>query len=227
MLVSGAVFTFILEKDNVQIMKDDNIAQKILKSSFYSTTLRTAGFESIDSTELTTATKFISLIYMFIGGSSGSTAGGIKTTTFAIIILMVISYLKGNENTIINKRKVPQRLLKRAIVVMFVSAFIIIVSIVGLSITEDIKAEHTLPEAETSVRDVSFLDIFYEVFSAFGTVGLTLGITPKLSVAGKIIIIFVMFIGRLGPITISYAVLKKDKRNKGIKYPECDDLIVG
>ena len=103
----------------------------------------------------------------------------------------------------------------------------IIVSIVGLSITEDIKAEHTLPEAETSVRDVSFLDIFYEVFSAFGTVGLTLGITPKLSVAGKIIIMFVMFIGRLGPITISYAVLKKDKRNKGIKYPECDDLIVG
>ena len=151
----------------------------------------------------------------------------IKTTTFAIIILMVVSYLKGNENTIINKRKVPQRLLKRAIVVMFVSAFIIIVSIVGLSITEDIKAEHTLPEAETSVRDVSLLDIFYEVFSAFGTVGLTLGITPKLSVAGKIIIIFVMFIGRLGPITISYAVLKKDKRNKGIKYPECDDLIVG
>ena len=221
------ITTFILEKDNVQIMKDDNIAQKILKSSFYSTTLRTAGFESIDSTELTTATKFISLIYMFIGGSSGSTAGGIKTTTFAIIILMVISYLKGNENTIINKRKVPQRLLKRAIVVMFVSAFIIIVSIVGLSITEDIKAEHTLPEAETSVRDVSFLDIFYEVFSAFGTVGLTLGITPKLSVAGKIIIMFVMFIGRLGPITISYAVLKKDKRNKGIKYPECDDLIVG
>ena len=221
------ITTFILEKDNVQIMKDDNIAQKILKSSFYSTTLRTAGFESIDSTELTTATKFISLIYMFIGGSAGSTAGGIKTTTFAIIILMVISYLKGNENTIINKRKVPQRLLKRAIVVMFVSAFIIIVSIVGLSITEDIKAEHTLPEAETSVRDVSFLDIFYEVFSAFGTVGLTLGITPKLSVAGKIIIMFVMFIGRLGPITISYAVLKKDKRNKGIKYPECDDLIVG
>ena len=87
--------------------------------------------------------------------------------------------------------------------------------------------QNTLPEAETSVRDVSFLDIFYEVFSAFGTVGLTLGITPKLSVAGKIIIIFVMFIGRLGPITISYAVLKKDKRNKGIKYPECDDLIVG
>lgn len=227
LLVSGALFTFILEKDNVQIMKDDNIAQKILKSSFYSTTLRTAGFESIDSTELTTATKFISLIYMFIGGSSGSTAGGIKTTTFAIIILMVVSYLKGNENTIINKRKVPQRLLKRAIVVMFVSVFIIIVSIVGLSITEDIKAEHTLPEAETSVRDVSFLDIFYEVFSAFGTVGLTLGITPKLSAAGKIIIMFVMFIGRLGPITISYAVLKKDKRNKGIKYPECDDLIVG
>ena len=227
LLVSGALFTFILEKDNVQIMKDDNIAQKILKSSFYSTTLRTAGFESIDSTELTTATKFISLIYMFIGGSSGSTAGGIKTTTFAIIILMVISYLKGNENTIINKRKVPQRLLKRAIVVMFVSVFIIIVSIVGLSITEDIRAEHNLPEAETSVRDVSFLDIFYEVFSAFGTVGLTLGITPRLSVAGKIIIMFVMFIGRLGPITISYAVLKKDKRNKGIKYPECDDLIVG
>lgn len=226
LLISGTIFTFILEKDNNQIMKSDNIAQKILKSAFYSTTLRTAGFEAVDSTELTTATKFISMIYMFIGGASGSTAGGIKVTTFTITVLMVISYLRGNENTIIFKRKIPHKLLKRAIVLVSVSAFIVIVSIIGLSITEDLQTEHMLPEGETVNRNIGFLDIFYEVFSAFGTVGITLGITSELSVQGKIIIMLLMFIGRLGPITISYAMLKKSNKKNSINYPECD-LLVG
>lgn len=225
LLISGAMFTFFLEKDNIQIMKNDNLAQKILKSSFYSTTLRTAGFETIDSTELTTATKFISLIYMFIGGSSGSSAGGVKTTTFTIIVLMVVSYLKGNENTVIYKRKIPEKILKRAIVIVSVSIFVVIISIMGLSITEDLQAEKILPEVETSTRNIEFLDIFFEVFSAFGTVGLTLGITTKLSISGKIIVMLLMFIGRLGPITISYAVLRKSN-NKNVNYAECD-LLVG
>ncbi|MBO5348256.1 MAG: Trk family potassium uptake protein [Clostridia bacterium] len=226
LIISGAMFTFFLEKDNVQIMKSDNVAQKILKSSFYSVTLRTAGFETIDSTELTTATKFISLIYMFIGGSSGSTAGGVKTTTFAIIILMVISYLKGQENTVVYKRTIPQKVLKRAIVIVSVSIFIVIASIMGLAITEDLRAEQQLPSSEMIEREIEFLDIFYEVFSAFGTVGLTTGITTKLSKLGKVIIMLLMFIGRLGPITISYAVLKKHNTQKNINYPE-SDLLVG
>lgn len=226
LIISGAIFTFFFEKDNIQIMKNDNIAQKILKSSFYSVTLRTAGFESIDSTELTTVTKFISLIYMFIGGSSGSTAGGVKTTTFAIIILMIISYLKGQENTIIHKRKIPQKVLKRAIVIIGVSIFIVIVSIMALSITENLQVEQNYVSSESEQREIGFLDIFFEVLSAFGTVGLTLGITSKLSIFGKIIIMLLMFIGRLGPITISYAVLKKNNKQKNINYPECD-LLVG
>lgn len=226
LLVSGTMVTFFLEKDNIQIMKNDNTAQKILKSSFYSTTLRTAGFETIDSTELTTATKFISLIYMFIGGAPGSAAGGVKVTTFAIIFLMIVSYLKGNENTIVYKRKIPEKLIKRAIVIVSVSIFIVIVSIMGLSIAEELHVEQVLPESETSIRAIGFLDIFYEAFSAFGTVGLTLGITSRLSIAGKMIIMILMFIGRLGPITISYAVLKKFNNNKNVNYPECD-LIVG
>ena len=217
LLVSGTMVTFFLEKDNIQIMKNDNTAQKILKSSFYSTTLRTAGFETIDSTELTTATKFISLIYA---------AGGVKVTTFAIIFLMIVSYLKGNENTIVYKRKIPEKLIKRAIVIVSVSIFIVIVSIMGLSIAEELHVEQVLPESETSIRAIGFLDIFYEAFSAFGTVGLTLGITSRLSIAGKMIIMILMFIGRLGPITISYAVLKKFNNNKNVNYPECD-LIVG
>ena len=224
LLISGTLFTFILEEDNNQIMKNESRVKVIHQKN--ATTLRTAGFETIDSTELTTATKFISMIYMFIGGASGSTAGGIKVTTFTITVLMVISYLKGNENTIIYKRKIPQKLLKRAIVVVSVSAFIIIISIIGLSITEDLQTEHMFPKGETINKNIGFLDIFYEIFSAFGTVGITLGITSKLSIQGKIIIMLLMFIGRLGPITISYAMLKKSNKKGSINYPECD-LLVG
>lgn len=226
LLVSGTLVTFFIEKDNVQIMKNDTTAQKVLKSGFYSTTLRTAGFETMDSTELTTATKFISLIYMFIGGAPGSTAGGVKVTTFAIMILMIISYLKGSENTNVYKRKIPEKLIKRSIVIVFVSIFIVMISIMGLAITESLHEEQLLSESETITETIGFMDIFYEVFSAFGTVGITLGITSKLSIGGKIIIMILMFIGKLGPITISYAVLNKFNNNKNVNYPECD-LLVG
>lgn len=227
LLITGAFFTFIFEKDNANLMKNDNIGQKIIKSIFYSSTLRTAGLEAMDSTQLTTATKFTSLFYMFVGGSSGSTAGGIKTTTFAIIIAMVFSYLKGNEETVMFKRKIPQRILKRAIVVMSLSVVIITVSILSLLITENIFFDQNMSAQVAELKDIEFIDIVFEVFSAFGTTGITLGITSKLSIIGKIIIIFLMFCGKVGPITVSYAVLRKDKKGKVLHYPECDDLTVG
>lgn len=225
LFISGTLFTFALEKDNIHIMKDDPVSTKLLKSSFYSVTLRTAGFETIDSTYLTTATKFISMIYMFIGGSSASTAGGIKLTTFVVTILMVFNFIKGEEDTIVFKRKIPEKILKRSIVIISISIFIVILAIAGLSITENLQIEQKLSAVSVAKKEIGFLDIFFEVFSAFGTVGLTLGITSKLTLAGKIIIMTVMFIGRVGPITISYALLRKNNKKENIKYPECDILV--
>ena len=210
LLVSGALFTFILEKDNVQIMKDDNIAQKILKSSFYSTTLRTAGFESIDSTELTTATKFISLIYMFIGGSSGSTAGGIKTTTVALLFLDVKSVVTGKNATEAFKRRINRDNIKNALAVMTMAISILMIAVIALTFTET----------------GSLTKICYEAFSAIGTVGLSMNFTASLSLAGKLIIIVLMFFGRVGPITIVIALARKRRIDQHIKdLPEKKVLI--
>lgn len=225
LIVSGAIFTFLLEKDNSNIMKDDNIGTKILKSCFYSVTLRTAGFETVDTTNLTTASKFISIFYMFIGGSPGSTAGGIKTTTFAILIFMVIGYLKGYENTAMHKRTISQKILKRAIVIFAVSIIFVMTAIISLTITEDLYQEQQSAISQLNNTKFGFMDIIYEVFSAYGTVGVTLGITPNLSIVGKLIIMLLMFVGRVGPITISYAVLKKSNAQKKFNYPECDILV--
>ena len=168
LLVSGTVMTFLLEKNNTQIMASDTLEQKILKSGFYSTTLRTAGATTINTGSLSPTTKFISMLYMFIGGSPASTAGGIKNVTFTIIILMVLSFIKGADKTVVFKRKIPFQTIKRAVALVTISMCIVAVSIVSLTLTE------------SGTPSVEFMDISYEVFSAFGTVGLTLGITPLL-----------------------------------------------
>ncbi len=216
LLISGTMMTFFLEKNNVQIMKDDNFGQKLIKSSFYSTTLRTAGFYSTNTDSLSSTTKFISMLFMFIGGSPGSTAGGIKNVTFVIIILLVISFIKDEEKTVVFKRKIPYATVKRAVAVVTISICIVALAIVIMTVTE------------RQTPGVEIMDISYEVFSAFGTVGISLGITPNLSFLGKIIIMALMFIGRVGPITLSFALFSKYNKKKSsvIRYPKCD-LLVG
>jgi len=191
---------------------------KILKSAFESTTLRTAGFNSIPQNELTSVSKLLAVCFMFIGGSPASTAGGIKTTTLGVIILLVINYIKGRQEINVFNRKISTNAINRAIVVISISIFIIIMAISALLITE----KH-LTDSNSSI-----VDIIFEVVSAFATVGLTLGITPQLTFAGKIVIILLMVIGRLGPITISIALFKKHKEMKQPKaqYPH-GNIIIG
>lgn len=222
LLILGAILTFGFEKNNVNLGKDDTIGQRILKSCFYSTTLRTAGFTTINTKVLTTATKFISIIFMFIGGSPASTAGGIKNITVAIILLMVASFVKGNNETVVFKRKIPFRIIKRAVAIFSISICIVLVAIILLILTENLYMEQRY---NMIAENINFIDIVYEVFSSFGTVGLTLDTTKKLSVLGRIIIMILMFIGRLGPITISIALFNKNNKNKHINYPECDILV--
>ncbi|MBQ2836261.1 MAG: hypothetical protein IJE68_05455 [Clostridia bacterium] len=193
---------------------------KILKSAFQSTTLRTAGFYTVQQNELTSVSKLIAICLMFIGGSPASTAGGIKTATLGVIILLVINYIKGKQEINIFNRRISTNAVNRAIVVISISIFIIIMAISTLLITENLKRENNM--------NLTTVDIIFEVVSAFATVGLTLGITSKLTFAGKLVIILLMIIGRLGPITISIALFKKHKEMKQQKaqYPQ-GSIIIG
>lgn len=200
---------------------------KILKSAFQSTTLRTAGFYSIHQNELISVSKLLAICLMFIGGSPASTAGGIKTTTLGVIILLVINYIKGRQEINIFDRKISTNAINRAIVVISISVFIIIIAISALLITENFEREKNMDIQHSKDINLSIIDIVFEVISAFATVGLTLGITPYLTIAGKIVIILLMIVGRLGPITISIALFKKHKEVKQSKaqYPHGNILI--
>lgn len=228
LLLSGTALIYGLESNNLTVMGSDSQGIKILKSAFQSTTLRTAGFSTINQEELTTAGKFISICYMFIGGSPASTSGGIKTTTFAILVLCVMNFIKGRNEINIFKKNISFEIVKRALVILAISIFIVIISILGLLISEISLQEDLYGTEIAKYTTFSFMDMFFEAVSAFGTVGLSLNVTSGLSSMGKIIILMLMIIGRLGPITISVAIFKNGKeKNESISsYPK-GNIIVG
>lgn len=228
LLVSGTIFIYGLEHNNVTVMANDTQGTKILKSAFQSTTLRTAGFSTIQQQELTTAGKFVSICYMFVGGSPASTAGGIKTTTLAILILCVIKFILGRNEINVFKKNISFEVLRRAIVIFAISIFIVIIGIFGLLISEISIQEEMYSSTIAEFRTFNFMDIFFEVISAFGTVGLSLNVTAYLSALGKFIVACLMIIGRLGPITISIALFKnrKEKNENSLAYPK-GNVIVG
>lgn len=197
LLLTGTILIFTLEYNNRTTMANNSIGEKLLKSAFQSTTLRTAGFASINQNEMTTVTKLISICYMFVGGSPGSTAGGIKNVTMFIVIMLVLTYMKDKEKINVFKRNIPDTVIRRAIVVFAISIFIVIIATVALLLSETFLREELLSADIADIYNISFMDTIFEVVSAFATVGLTLGITTKLTFAGKIIIICLMIIGRL------------------------------
>ncbi|WP_255547830.1 TrkH family potassium uptake protein [Crassaminicella indica] len=212
LLLVGFIAVFILEYNNPETLGKLTLKGKILGAFFHSVTPRTAGFNTLPTDKLTTATIFMTMVFMFIGGSSGSTAGGVKTTTAGVIIFTIINIIKGKEDTEVFNRRIPREIINRSLAVIGIAMVLVIIVTMILSITE---AGH------------SFMEIFFEVTSAFGTVGLSLGMTPSLSIIGKIVISLTMFAGRVGPMTIALALAKKQQKNKGlIKYPE-ERVIVG
>jgi trk system potassium uptake protein len=210
LLIIGWVLMILFEINNPTTLGPMSFKGKLINSLFASVTPRTAGFNSISTSDMTTPGRLLTIILMFIGGSSGSTAGGIKTTTFSIIILTVIAIIKGKEDTEVFEKRITNDIVRRAFVITALASILVISVSMLLSITE--------PGA-------SFEYIFYEATSAFGTVGLTLGLTTKLSLMGKIILSFTMYCGRLGPLTLALA-LAKIKNNSKIRYPE-DKVLVG
>ncbi|MGF7396635.1 TrkH family potassium uptake protein [Thermoanaerobacterium thermosaccharolyticum] len=210
LIVVGALIFYLLEHDNPETMKYLSFKGKVLSSLFASITPRTAGFNTLDIAKMTDASNFFTVVLMFIGASPGSTGGGIKTSTFAVIVMTLFSVIKGREDTEVLDKRIPKDEVYRALSVVCISMFIVLFDVLLLSVFE--KA--------------NFLQIFYEVISAFGTVGLTMGLTPHLDITGRIIIVLTMYAGRVGPLTVIYALVRKHANTNAVmKYPEGNVLI--
>lgn len=203
LIVLGTFVIFIFEFSNPNTMGDLNFFEKLLASMFQSVSPRTAGANTVDLASLRQATQFFIVLLMFIGASPGSTGGGIKTTTFTILVGAVVSMVRGKEDIVIfNYRLAKDRLNKAVTLVLIALTIVIFVSMI-LSTTEDFD----------------FLKILFETTSAFGTVGLSMGITGDLTDIGKLLIALTMFIGRLGPLTLAYALGPKSEREL-YRHPE-------
>jgi trk system potassium uptake protein TrkH len=200
---SGAVFIFFGEF--LHALDSYTFWEKIQVSLFQSVTLRTAGFNTLPLTNLHTYTLYAMTLLMFIGGSPGSTAGGVKTTSLAILVQSITSTLKGHKSVTIFDRTIPAPIVVRATALMFISILITSFFILVLMRFEP---------------NQSFLSIFFEVMSASGTVGLTLGITPFLSAAGKLCVSMLMFSGRIGPLTLILAIGQQDSKKGSFEYPD-------
>jgi trk system potassium uptake protein TrkH len=209
LIAGGTLAMFILEYTNPNTIANMSIKDKIVNSIVASISPRTAGINSVSTDGMTTAGKFLTVILMFIGGSPGSTAGGLKTSTFGIILCTAISVIRGKENAEIFGRTIPRGLQFKAITLLIIGMGLVMTVTMLLTITEP---------------DEAFLDVLYEATSAFGTVGLTTGVTQRLSEVGKMIIITLMYLGRVGPLTVVMALISR-KKGSNYKYPEGKILI--
>ena len=205
LLVFGFIFFLALEYSNVKTLQPLSFRGKILASMFQSVTPRTAGFNTLSLPDLTNASKLITIVLMFIGGSPGSTAGGIKTATAGVLLFTVISVLRGCKDVNIFRKRLELEIILRSLAIFVLSLIVIIGTTVVLSIFE--KA--------------TLLEYLFESTSAFGTVGLSMGITPTLSSAGKLALIITMFMGRVGVLTMVMAItVRMQKSEVKLKYPE-------
>ena len=191
-----------------------NFGQKLLCSIFNATSPRTAGFFTTDPATLSDSGYLLTLILMFIGGSSGSTAGGIKVGTFAVIIMGMIGVFRGHRDINIgSKRRIEYSLLSQALAIFAACLMMVMLATLTICAIE--------PDKEIT----KFTDVLFECVSAMGTVGLTRGLTPNLSVASKIILIFLMYAGRVGILTLALALGEK-RTPSGVRKP-VDSLLIG
>jgi len=186
LIVSGSLIIKLFEYSNVTW----------LEAIFQSVTTRTAGFSTVNMNMFSYSTLVVIMVFMFIGASPNSTGGGIKTTTFYIMFRSIISFLKGKP-IIINNRRIGSESRTKAF------------TLAGLALTSIVVVFIVLTRIEANNPEMSFLKMLFETFSAFGTVGLSMGITPSLQAASKVLLSFLMFLGRLGPITI-FGIMNKN-----------------
>lgn len=206
MIVLGTMFVFLLEYGNPDTIGNLSFGEKLMSAGFHSVSTRTAGFASVSQSSLRPATKFLTAIWMFIGGSPCGTAGGIKTTTVAMLILTCFNVIHGRRDTECFGRKIP--------VENFRTGFSVVVVAFGFWLTGMVLLTVLEPNQD-------FLDLMYESISAIGTVGLTADMTPHLGLASKFVIMCMMYIGRLGPVTIALIFgTRKSMKERTRELPE-------
>jgi trk system potassium uptake protein TrkH len=195
LIVAGALLIFVLERDH-QISRLP-VGEQILASFFQSITARTAGFNTLDTGSLTVATLFILIILMFVGASPGSCGGGIKTTSLAILVAILNNRIRGRHSASLFKRTFPEETVSKALSIFILAIIVLTAGLIILLVTQ--------PDP---LRE-DFLTYLFEAVSAFGTVGLSMGTTSSLTVIGKIVIITMMLLGRVGLLTVAYVVTSK------------------
>lgn len=209
LIVLGMISIVVFESGNKATIGELPLTTKLLSGFFTAVTARTAGFNTIDTGSLHEGTLLFIIILMYIGASPSSTGGGIKTTTAGIIALSVHSFLLGKKETEVFHRQIPHAAVSKAVAVAVASASLIIAVTLAMTLTEQ----------------APLINILFEVTSAFGTVGLSTGITPSLSSVGKALIILTMFAGRVGTLTLVLSLALK-KRHGSLRYPE-GKVIIG
>lgn len=213
LIASGALFFFVIEYDNA--MAGFSPGKRVLSSLFQAITPRTAGFDSVPTGNLTPLSQLFTIILMFIGGSPGSIAGGIKTTTFLVVFLYALRGNTERNGLNMQKRNIDTSVVEKAFSIFAKSIMIVLVSLAFLLRTE-------LP----SIMDgtCTFLGLAFEVVSAFGTVGLSVGVTPHLSTVGKIVIIITMFVGRTGVFAMALGFVRREKE-RFFEYPSASIMV--
>jgi trk system potassium uptake protein len=206
---AAMIILFILEFDNPHTLANMSLFDKLQAAYFSAVTPRTAGFNSLDYASMERDSILLTILLMFIGAGSASTGGGIKLTTFLVISLSVFAFLKEKREIRMFRRTISEFHIFKALAVSMMSLFLVFIALFIMNISE---------------KGAQFLPILFEIVSAFGTVGLSMGITGSLTDIGKSVIIIVMFIGKLGPLTLAFSLSKPDKEK--IRYPK-EDILTG
>lgn len=209
LLLGGTLLVAVLEWNNPATLGSLPVHEKLLHSFFQAVTPRTAGFDAINQAAMLDATKTLTMILMFIGGASGSTAGGAKVGTVGVMLVAVWATLRGRNEIRVMRRTVSQQVVFRAMCILFIMLVTVFVFALGLVLLDGVPMEAAL----------------FECFSAFSTVGLSLALTPTLGQAGQILLIIAMYCGRVGILTLSYVLLHHHDEDDAIGYPPAKLLI--
>ncbi|BAD40080.1 TrkH family potassium uptake protein [Symbiobacterium thermophilum] len=210
---AATLLVLALEWGNPATLGGLPVPEKLLNAFFTAVTFRTAGFESIPTAGMASAALLLAMVLMFIGGSPGGTGGGIRTTTFAVIALAVRATVRGTEDIQAMGRRLPRELLDRAIAIVAMS-MAVIVAVGGLLLV----TEGHLVTAPGNPFGAA--DVLFESTSAFTTMGLSTGVTPHLSMAGRLLLTVTMYVGRIGPLTAAVALAQRRRERVNIDYPE-------
>jgi len=204
-------FLYFLFSKEMGILSGNSLAYSVNNSFFTAASVRTAGFNSIPAYFLNDLSKTVIMFLMAIGGAPGSTSNGLKVTTLALVIIFALAILRNEEDYVIFKRRIPQDLIKKGLLIFVIYSVTLTIFVTAMVLLE-----------EDTQRPI---DAMFEAISAFSTVGFSLGITDKLSTAGKIVDMLAMIVGRMGILTILLFTVKSVTKKKNIQYPETRILV--